>query len=192
MFFCFFVLLIYLFPCCGGSSSSRSPANGREAAVCNGLWQVIQTHNIRIRSSQWSSQLKKPPQAKCTKTSCSCSRVQSAKNKSVIPWWKKKKIPGNFGWNLSVASGQIVSAAPQIFSFITNISIFLFPQQFCFPPLCCRWWSCLFCSLAEMQMNRSAHCKFAFQRIPLLLSCSILFKYWSPWVKKKCNKTLLS
>lgn len=29
----------------------------------NSLWQVIQTHNIKIRSSHWSSQLKKPPQA---------------------------------------------------------------------------------------------------------------------------------
>lgn len=29
----------------------------------NSLWQVIQTHNIKIRGSHWSSQLRNPPQA---------------------------------------------------------------------------------------------------------------------------------
>lgn len=85
--------------------------------ACNSLWQVIQTHNIRIRSSHWSSQLKKPPQAIARRLLAVAAEFRALK----IYLSFHGEIPGNF---VEIRVSLMVKSSRPLSRF--------FAQQFCF------------------------------------------------------------
>lgn len=72
----------------------------------NSLWQVIQTHNIKIRSSHWSSQLKKPPQAIARRLLAVAAEFKRLK----ICLLFCGEIPGYFVEAMRITNGQTIES----------------------------------------------------------------------------------
>lgn len=129
--------------------------------ACNSLWQVIQTHNIRIRSSHWSSQLKKPPQA--------IARSLLA----VAAEFRRLKIylsfHGEILWNFvkNCASLMVKSFSP-LSRFLCNS--FFSSQIFCLFHFFLFQLSFLWGKSKKMQINKSVRSQSAGAILLLMLS----------------------
>lgn len=86
----------------------------------NSLWQVIQTHNIKIRSSHWSSQLKKPPQAIARRLLAVAAEFRRLKIHLLLCG----EIPGYFVETVRITNGQTIESVVLAFFFVFTSSVF--------------------------------------------------------------------